>query len=155
MRFRLLLNLSHQPLVTLAVIPLCSSICCTKLNTCFWVWGYPILAHFTRKLASSSSSSIVKYGSGPGFLPCWIFPDTLSCSVDLGTPHFNAALLYEVPWSTKVIAVSMLTSFHILYCPDRPLLESLRLELHGVADLALFIRSFSGGYLRSAIILYM
>lgn len=52
---------------------------------------YSAFATSTKMSASSVSSAFVKYGAGPGFVPCFTFPITQSLRVDLGTPNSFAA----------------------------------------------------------------
>ena len=58
--------------------------------------------------------NIVKYGTGPGFVPCFTFPATRSLRVDLGTPNSLAARFTGIPRSTSSIADTIASFDHCL-----------------------------------------
>ena len=79
------------------------------------VFPQPISDTWIKKVASSSSSLLVKYGTGPGLVPCFTQPESLSFNVLAGTLYVLAALLAPMaPDRTASIALSNDSLLHFL-----------------------------------------
>ena len=70
-----------------------STACRTIVITSLFVFLQPISDTWIKNVASSSSSSLVKYGTRPVLVPCFTQPESLSINLLANTLYILAALL--------------------------------------------------------------